>query len=360
MADSASAASSSGREISEKPSRGVAASELAFGLQHMFGMDHYQGANLDKLRPADLERLLRCFERASESVRGAIAREKIERAVAAEYSTARPQLADWARSSHEMLLSPGIVEFLSRPPSLGVLARRCGCEEVAPWLYKVDLLRPDACELVLQEAEHHAAWVRGIAERGSTESGVGVEAMPAAFWARTAVLRRCGLQDLEALLLRIARDVAALLYPALCGIDSDDGSGGLDWSFGYVASYKQTGDAGRSALLGEGTRKGLVSHTDDSEVTLNVCLGREYEGGELLMRGLRETRDEGAITADVRLRPGQALIHLGQHLHSVSDVTSGERHHLIVWTRSSHYRGSSCPCCILHRRTSCVCDAAWN
>lgn len=28
-------------------------------------------------------------------------------------------------------------------------------------------------------------------------------------------------------------------------------------------------------------------HVDDSEVTLNVCLGRQFSGGELYFRGLR-------------------------------------------------------------------------
>lgn len=28
-------------------------------------------------------------------------------------------------------------------------------------------------------------------------------------------------------------------------------------------------------------------HVDDSEVTLNVCLGKEFSGGELFFRGVR-------------------------------------------------------------------------
>jgi hypothetical protein len=28
-------------------------------------------------------------------------------------------------------------------------------------------------------------------------------------------------------------------------------------------------------------------HVDDSEVTLNVCLGRQFSGGELFFRGVR-------------------------------------------------------------------------
>lgn len=48
-------------------------------------------------------------------------------------------------------------------------------------------------------------------------------------------------------------------------------------------------------MLFMGTRKALLYqiccapgfHVDDSEVTLNVCLGKEFEGGELFFRGVR-------------------------------------------------------------------------
>lgn len=109
-----------------------------------------------------------------------------------------------------------------------------------------------------------------------------------------------------------------------------------------------------------GSRKGLVAHTDDSEVTLNCCLGLEFDGGEVEFRGLRSSEDEGKLEDTVPAIPGIAMIHLGQHLHRVKDVTRGQRHALIVWCRSEDYRGANCPCCVLHRRSRCVCDATWN
>jgi hypothetical protein len=54
-------------------------------------------------------------------------------------------------------------------------------------------------------------------------------------------------------------------------------------------------------------------HVDDSEVTLNVCLGKEFDGGELFFRGVRcdkhvngESRPEvcSAFRSAVYLRSG--------------------------------------------------------
>jgi hypothetical protein len=48
-----------------------------------------------------------------------------------------------------------------------------------------------------------------------------------------------------------------------------------------------------------------------SEVTLNVCLGEEFEGGQLLFQGLRGERDEGQLSCSYTPRPGWAVMHVG-------------------------------------------------
>lgn len=109
-------------------------------------------------------------------------------------------------------------------------------------------------------------------------------------------------------------------------------------------------------------RDALVFHTDDSEVTLNLSLGREFEGGELVLRGLRNGRGEGKEEARIKPRPGRAVLHLGQHLHEVTKVLAGERYALIMWARNEGYRETVCPCCLIARRDSagCVCGSALN
>ena len=59
------------------------------------------------------------------------------------------------------------------------------------------------------------------------------------------------------------------------------------------------------------------------------------------------------------------LRHLGQNLHSVHSVESGERHVLIMWCRSGSFREKHCPCCLLNRANqgetnNCVVGPTWR
>lgn len=56
------------------------------------------------------------------------------------------------------------------------------------------------------------------------------------------------------------------------------------------------------------------------ELTLNLCLGKEFTGGELYFRGLLEdpsTHDEKFIYNHV---PGVSLFHIGKHRHGVYPI----------------------------------------
>lgn len=141
--------------------------------------------------------------------------------------------------------------------------------------------------------------------------------------------------------------------------DVDSGPSTLDWRQGYIAGYSADPKEYKGAQ-----RHRLVPHTDDSEVTLNCCLGDEFKGGSVEFYGLRGTPEEGQFVGRIH-RPdvGTAVIHSGRNLHAVSNVLSGDRYSLIVWARSwGHTRAKTCPCCWLNRRqdTSCICSQRWN
>ncbi|KAK7390903.1 hypothetical protein VNO78_19093 [Psophocarpus tetragonolobus] len=55
-------------------------------------------------------------------------------------------------------------------------------------------------------------------------------------------------------------------------------------------------------------------HVDDAEVTLNICLGKEFSGGELFFRG-------------------HAILHPGHNRHGAKPTTSGNRMNLVLWCR---------------------------
>jgi hypothetical protein len=160
------------------------------------------------------------------------------------------------------------------------------------------------------------------------------------------------LNDL--LLNRVMNPIGRLLF------QDQTSNGDLDWRHGYVVSYAAPDHA---TDLKEISRSKLVQHTDDSEITLNVCLGRNFEGGDVVMYGLRGGRS--CAPTKYHPRPGWALMHVGRQFHEVSSVTKGERFALIVWARSyGAVRGQVCPCCWMNNRdplkSSCICSSRWN
>jgi predicted 2-oxoglutarate/Fe(II)-dependent dioxygenase YbiX len=106
------------------------------------------------------------------------------------------------------------------------------------------------------------------------------------------------------------------------------------------------------------------------EVTLNVCLGDKFDGGNLHFWGLRGEHVGGnKLLGEYQPEVGRAVIHSGRHLHEVTPITAGDRFALIQWTRSwKSARRETCPCCWLNRRrdsdsekgNSCICGPRWN
>ncbi len=83
---------------------------------------------------------------------------------------------------------------------------------------------------------------------------------------------------------------------------------------------------------------GLDMHTDDSDVTLNVCLGREFEGAGLTFCGQMGQPNHRQFTAQYKHVRGRAVIHLGSKRHGADDITSGERNNLIIWNHNLDFR----------------------
>lgn len=112
---------------------------------------------------------------------------------------------------------------------------------------------------------------------------------------------------------------------------ADLGGAELDHQHAFVAVYEPDGD------------RDLALHLDDSGVTLNLCLGQVFEGGDLQLSGLRCAHHaQGPSAPRERARvahvPGQALVHAGWHRHEALPLRGGRRLALILWCRSSALR----------------------
>ena len=111
---------------------------------------------------------------------------------------------------------------------------------------------------------------------------------------------------------------------------------GLDSYKAYTVEY----DAVEAGYMRD---KG--THFDNAEITLNVSLTDEHEGGELyFVRWGEETPSFLSVhtntTRDDRLVPvehrkGVGVLHRGGEMHGAMPLAAGARTNLIIWFRSS-------------------------
>jgi hypothetical protein len=84
---------------------------------------------------------------------------------------------------------------------------------------------------------------------------------------------------------------------------------------------------------------GLDMHTDDSDVTFNVCLGRDgFTGANLEFCGAFGTTSHRQQKATYKHIKGHCVVHLGRQRHGACNILSGERINLIIWNKSLPYR----------------------
>lgn len=112
------------------------------------------------------------------------------------------------------------------------------------------------------------------------------------------------------------------------------GGADLDHHHSYLVQY------------GRGLDEDLGFHVDDSEVTMNLCLGDDFSGAELIMLGERcdahrQTPVAPGETFEIQHEPGVLVIHSGCHRHRVDPIRRGVRRNLIGWLRSSRSRGGA-------------------
>lgn len=188
--------------------------------------------------------------------------------------------------------------------------------EPSPGVYTFDMFQQGFCELLISEVENFEKWIHATklaVMRPNTMNKYGV------------VLDDFGFENmLDKLMIKFIKPLASVLFP-------DVGGSTLDTHHGFVVEYSKERD------------RDLGFHVDDSEVTLNVCLGKIFTGGGLFFRGVR---CDSHVNVDARPEeffeyshvPGQAMLHAGRHRHGANEIISGHRMNLILWCRSAVFR----------------------
>ncbi|XP_042413282.1 2-oxoglutarate and iron-dependent oxygenase domain-containing protein CP2-like [Zingiber officinale] len=188
--------------------------------------------------------------------------------------------------------------------------------EPSPGIYIFSMLQPSLCEMLLDEVENFEKWVNSVKFKIMR---------PNAMNKYGAVLDDFGMETmLNKLMDDFISPVARVFYPEV-------GGSTLDSHHGFVVEYGKDKDIE------------LGFHVDDAEVTLNVCLGKDFSGGNLFFQGVRcdkhvntETQPEEFF--DYSHVPGQAVLHRGRHRHGARPTNSGHRINMLLWCRSSIFR----------------------
>jgi len=188
-------------------------------------------------------------------------------------------------------------------------------------IYLFPMLNEDYCRMMLEELDNFEASGLPL-KRPNSMNNYGV------------ILNDVGFKDaMYELMHKYISPFARILFP-------DHGGESLDRHHTFMVKYK----------LGEDTK--LAEHVDDAEVTLNVCLGKSFTGGELDFNGILGTPTSKNDHFSLPHKPGVGVLHLGRNWHSATPITSGERWNLIVWCRSSIKRGKEPKKCKAVRNVS--------
>jgi hypothetical protein len=184
-------------------------------------------------------------------------------------------------------------------------------QEVSPRIYKFEMFKPEFCDYFLEElklAEDKLLQQKIPINRPNSMNNYGI------------IIDELGYRSsIETLMKNYVLPISSLFY-------NDYYGSSLDNHHCFLVRYKQGEDLS------------LALHTDDAEVTLNVCLGKDFTGGTLNFYGLKNTLSQHELNITIEHKKGIALLHLGTHYHEANNIEDGERCNLILWCRSSLFK----------------------
>jgi len=227
--------------------------------------------------------------------------------------------------------------------------------EVSPNIFSFQIFKKSFCNEILKEAEHFSDW--------AIKNGLKVQ-VPNTMNNYGVILDHFGFYEvLQEFTEKFIQPLSVLLFPWVHftrpgsgqgdpGCDSDDDvqpgmeeettdvktsssltPSLLDGHHGFLVQYAMAKD------------KKLDFHVDMADVTLNVCLGKEFTGGDLWFGGIRCAHHQQTKTMQTEdftfaHKVGQGILHVGKHRHLAKPIMSGERINLILWCRNSTFKAS--------------------
>lgn len=249
------------------------------------------------------------------------------------YKYSNAALTDLSGSAFPVeLLHPELRAALDDPSTLRSLAT-----QHTPGVFSVPFFTDAACALLLEESSRFDT------------SGL-PRSRPNSMNRYGLVLDDVGLLPFFAMLRRrVLQPLAAALFAGNAGTEHGGGDGGTDSDDNAELAQHRLAqrlsaqlDAHHAFLVeyraADGGDKGLDMHTDDSDVTFNVCLGRDFDGAGLTFCGELGSAGHRRFCYRYQHVVGRCVLHLGRKRHGADDITKGERVNLIIWTTNQEYR----------------------
>lgn len=204
----------------------------------------------------------------------------------------------------EEWLDPALAEALRGGPEQlrGVL------QEVTPGVYAFPMVTEEFCKMFVEEADSY--YDSGLpVRRPNSMNNYGI------------IVNAIGMEPMiSALQATVLQPISRLLFP--------EAGSQFDGHHAFMVQYKPGEDLG------------LDMHTDDSDVTFNVCLGKEFTGAGLSFCGMVGHSDHRQLTHIYQHVKGTCVVHLGRKRHGADDIATGERRNLIIWNHSQAFRQS--------------------
>ena len=173
--------------------------------------------------------------------------------------------------------------------------------EEAPGVYSMELVTQAFATALLDELDGYRASGLPI-RRPNSMNNYGI------------IVNEIGLRPaLDWLQQEVLQPVAAHLFPEEGAV--------LDGHHSFMVQYKADEDPG------------LDMHTDDSDVTVNVCLGREFEGAGWTFCGAQGSGAHRKFSYAYKHKVGRAVLHLGAQRHGADDIRQGrwnDQQHVLV------------------------------
>jgi len=217
-----------------------------------------------------------------------------------------PQLFDPRAPLDFAWLAPELVTVVENPSPAAW--RRLVKEEVPGQVFSFPLFTDDFCDTFLEEVFNF--YDSGLpASRPNSMNNYGI------------IISDIGLEPFVDKLQQLLQPLGRALF-------SGAGSS-WDGHHCFIVRYRQGEDLG------------LDMHTDDSDVTFNICLGLEFSGAGLQFCGQMGAANHRQHNYTYFHKKGQCVVHLGRKRHGADDIQSGERLNLILWNHGSAYRRSN-------------------